>query len=39
MNRKSRNNSDKIEAMAFIRAITRFLSEAQYLKWKEEHLY
>ena len=33
MNRKSRNNSDKIEAMAFIRAITRFLNEAQYLKW------
>lgn len=39
MNRKSRNNSDKIEDMAFIRAITRFLSEDQYLKWKEGHLY
>ena len=39
MNRKSRNNSDKIEDMAFIRAITRFLSEDQYLKWKEGHLH
>ena len=32
INRKSRNSSDKIEDMAFIRAITRFLSEDQYLK-------
>ena len=38
MNRKSKNNNDKIEDMAFIRAITRFLSEDQYLKWKEGHL-
>ena len=39
MNRKSRNNSAMIEDMAFIRAITRFLREDQYLKWKEGHLY
>ena len=34
--RKSRNSSDKIEDMAFIRAITRFLSEDQYLKEKKD---
>ena len=32
MNRKSRKSRDKMEDMAFISAITRFLSEDQYLK-------
>ena len=32
MNKNSRNRRDKIEDMAFIKAITRFLSEDQYLK-------
>ena len=32
MNRNSRKSSDKMEDMAFIRAITRFLNEDQYLK-------
>ena len=36
INRKSRNSSDKIEDMAFIRAITRFLSEDQYLKGQKQ---
>ena len=36
MNKNSRNRRDKIEDMAFIKAITRFLSEDQYLKKKEK---
>ena len=32
MNKKSRKRSDKMEDMAFIKAITRFLKEDQYLK-------
>ena len=36
MKRTSRNSSDKIEDMAFIRAITRFLSEDQYLKFEKK---
>ena len=35
MNKNRRNSSDKIEDMAFIRAITRFLSEDQYLKLRK----
>ena len=36
MNKNSRNRRDKIEDMAFIKAITRFLSEDQYLKEREK---
>lgn len=32
MNRNSRKSRDKMEDMAFIRAITRFLRDDQYLK-------
>ena len=32
MKRKRRNNSDRMEAMAFIKAITRFRKFVQYLK-------
>lgn len=35
MNRKRRKSNDKIEDMAFIRAITRFLNEDQYLFCKK----
>ena len=36
MNKNNRNSKDKMEDMAFIKAITRFLKEDQYLK-KEEN--
>ena len=38
MNKNSRNRRDKIEDMAFIKAITRFLSEDQYLKNKKNEI-
>ena len=35
MNRKRRNRRDMMEDKAFIKAITRFLKEDQYLKEKK----
>ena len=36
MNKKSRKSKDRMEDMAFIRAITRFLREDQYLEKTNE---
>jgi hypothetical protein len=39
MNKKSRKSRDKMEDIAFIRAITRFLNEDQYLKKKGKRVF